>query len=89
MQTLCVRWENEVKSPRKNMLAASPVAPAVKKLPADAGDRGSIPGLGSSPRRRSGNPVQYSCLETQWKEEPGGLRSVQSQRVGHDSSNLA
>ena len=25
----------------------------------------------------------------QWKEEPGGLQSVQSQRVGHDSSNLA
>ena len=27
--------------------------------------------------------------KTQWKEEPGGLQSVQSQRVGHDSSNLA
>ena len=29
----------------------------------DAGDLGSIPGLGRSPRGRHGNPLQYSCLE--------------------------
>ena len=27
------------------------------------GDLGSIPGLGSSPGGRLGNPLQYSCLE--------------------------
>ena len=31
--------------------------------PGDAGDVGSIPGLGRSPGGRHGNPLQYSCLE--------------------------
>ena len=38
----------------------------VKNLPAKVGaigDVGSIPGLGSSPGERNGNPLQYSCLE--------------------------
>ena len=38
----------------------------VKNLPAnarDAGDGGSIPGLGRSPGEGNGNPLQYSCLE--------------------------
>ena len=26
-------------------------------------DPGSIPGLGRSPGKRNGNPLQYSCLE--------------------------
>ena len=34
-----------------------------KNLPATAGDMGSIPRLGRSPRRGNGNPLQYSCLE--------------------------
>ena len=29
----------------------------------NAGDPGSIPGLGRSPGEGSGNPLQYSCLE--------------------------
>ena len=29
----------------------------------DAGDMGSIPGLGISPGGGHGNPLQYSCLE--------------------------
>ena len=28
----------------------------------NAGDPGSIPGLGSSPGEGNGNPLQYSCL---------------------------
>ena len=35
----------------------------VKNLPANAGDSGSIPGLGRSPGVGNGNPTQYSCLE--------------------------
>ena len=31
-----------------------------------------------------GNPLQYSCLENPWIEEPGGLQSIRSQRVRHD-----
>ena len=34
----------------------------VKKVPANAGDMGSIPGLGRSPEEGNGNPLQYSCL---------------------------
>ena len=38
----------------------------VKSLPANAGDirdQGWTPGLGRSPERGHGNPLQYSCLE--------------------------
>ena len=38
----------------------------VKNLPAnaeDAGDYGSIPGLGRFPGEGNGNPLHYSCLE--------------------------
>ena len=35
----------------------------VKNPPANAGDVGSIPGLGRSPGEGNGNPLQYSCLE--------------------------
>ena len=32
----------------------------------------------------NGNPLQYSCLKIPWTEEPGGLQSMGSRRVGHD-----
>ena len=35
----------------------------VKNSPANAGDVGSIPGLGVSPGEGNGYPPQYSCLE--------------------------
>ena len=34
----------------------------VKSSPANAGDMGSIPGSGRSPREGNGSPLQYSCL---------------------------
>ena len=37
----------------------------VKNPPTNAGDsrdKGSVPGLGRSPREGNGNPIQYSCL---------------------------
>ena len=55
----------------------------IKKLPAiigDTRDMGSIPGLGISPGRGNGNPLQYSCLEnsidrgTWWATVHGGLK---------------
>ena len=54
----------------------------LKNLPANAGDirdAGSIPGLGRFPGGGHGNPLQYSCLENPWTEEPGGLQSIRSQ----------
>ena len=40
-----------------------PGGPVVKNPLANAGDSSSIPGSGRSPREKSGNPLQYSCLE--------------------------
>ena len=34
-----------------------------KELVCNAGDLGSIPGLGISPGKGNDNPLQYSCLE--------------------------
>ena len=45
---------------------------------------GLIPRLGRSPGLGNGNPLQYSCLEIPWTEEPGGLQSMELQRAGHD-----
>ena len=56
-----------------------------KAFACSTGDPGSIPGLGRSPGEGNGNPLQYSCLENPMdREEPGGLQSTGSQRVGHD-----
>ena len=41
-----------------------PGGSVVKNPPANAGDTGSIPGLGRSPGGGNGNPLQYSCLGT-------------------------
>ena len=56
----------------------------VKNLPANAGDLGLVFGLGGSPGEGNGNPFQSLALELPWTEEPGGLQSMGSQRVGHD-----
>ena len=45
----------------------------VKNPPANAEDTDLIPGLGRSPGEGNGNPLQYSCLEIPWTEEPGRL----------------
>ena len=50
----------------------------------NAGDPGSIPGTGRSPREGNGNPLHYPCLENLMTEEPGGLQSMGLQRVGHN-----
>ena len=67
------------------------MALAVKKLLANAGDirHGFDPGLRKSPGGARGNPLQYSGLENPWTEEPSGLQSTGSQRIGHGRSNLA
>ena len=37
--------------------------PGGKESACNAGDPGSIPGLGRSSEEGNGNPLQYSCLE--------------------------
>ena len=53
-----------------------PGGSVVKKSACSAEDVGSIPGSGRYPGERNGNPLQYSCLENPWTEEPGGLQSM-------------
>ena len=59
----------------------------VKNLPANTGDirdMGSIPGSGNPLEK--GMAIHSSILAWRipWTEEPGGLQSRGSQRVGHD-----
>ena len=56
-----------------------------KESACDAGDLGSIPGLGRSPGGGHGNPLQYSCLEN-----PHGQRSLAGfSSLGHKESHVA
>ena len=69
-----------------NKLAASvdfPGGSEVKASAHNAGDLGSIPGLGRSPGEGNGNPLQYSCLLIPWTENLVGY-SLWGRRVGHD-----
>ena len=61
-----------------------PGGSVVKNPPANAGDPGSIPGLGRSPREENGYAHQYFAWRILWTEESGGLQSMGLQRVGHD-----
>ena len=62
-----------------------PGGSVVKKLPANAGDTGSISDPGRSPGEGNGNPLQCSCLkEEAWTEEPDVLQFMGSKRVGHN-----
>ena len=51
----------------------------------NAGDLGLISGLGRFPGGGHGNlwPI-FLPGESPWTEEPGGLQSIRSQRIGHD-----
>ena len=44
-----------------------------KESACNAGDLGSIPGLGRFPGKGNGNPLQYSRLKNSMDEETSGL----------------
>ena len=51
---------------RTEQICVTAIVLVVKNFPANAGDirdTGSMPGLGRSPRKGHGNPLQYSCLD--------------------------
>ena len=57
----------------------------MRKEPAcNAGDPDSIPGAGRSPRGGSGHCPSILAWRIPQTEEPGGLESMGSQKVGHD-----
>ena len=62
-----------------------------KESPTSAGDASSVPCLGGSPGERSGNPLQYSCLENlldrgAWKATVHGVakESDKTQRLNNN-----
>ena len=55
-----------------------------KESACNAGEPGSIPGSERSSGEGNGNPLQYSCLENLWTEEPGRPQSMGLQRIGYD-----
>ena len=85
------RWHNLATKQQHGVLTQG--ALVVKNPPSNAGvgDAGLIPGSGRSfsPGEGNGNPLQYSCLENPWTEEPGRRQSIGLQRVRHNWSNLA
>ena len=59
----------------------------VENPPANAGDVGSIPGLGKSPGKGNGNS-SILAWKVPWTEEPEGLQFTGSQRVEQDPDDL-
>ena len=80
-------WEEGKIYPCSKENRASQVALVVKKLPANARVLGFILGLERSPGEGNSNPPSILAREIQWREEPGGLQSLGSQRVGHNLAN--
>ena len=56
----------------------------VKASAWNAGDPGSIPGLGRSPEKEMATHSSTLAWKIPWREEPGKLQSMGSQRFGHD-----
>ena len=61
-------------------LIVFPGGSAGKESACNAGDLGSIPGLGRSPGAGNDNPLQYSCLENSM-DRRAGYQSMGLQRV--------
>ena len=60
-----------------------PDGSVVKTLPANAGDLGSVPGLGISPKKGNSNPLQYSCLGN-LVDRRASYSAWGHEKVGHD-----
>ena len=55
-----------------------------KESTCNAGDAGSIPGLGRSSGEGNGNPLQYSCLGSPMDREAWRATDMGVAGVGHD-----
>ena len=56
----------------------------VKNLPANAGEEGSVLGLGRSPGEGNGNPLQYPCLGNPLESRVWQATVYGVARVGHN-----
>ena len=50
----------------------------------NVGDLSLIPELGRSPEKRKATNSSILAWKIPWTEEPGGLQSIGSQKVGHN-----
>ena len=69
------------------MVLGFPSGSVVKNLPANAGDArdtGSILGFEDPLEKEMATHSSILAWKIPWTEEPGGLQSMGSQRVGHD-----
>ena len=60
------------------------IPPAIQETAYSEGDVGLILGSERSAEKEMTIYSSISVWETLWTEEPGGLQSMGSQRVGHD-----
>ena len=79
----CQRQNENVSSFKKIMkgIMVAQVAPEVKNPSANAGDAGSIPGLGRSFGKGNGNPLQYSYLRNPMDRRACRLQSMGLQKI--------
>ena len=61
-----------------------PGSTAGKESTCNVGDLSSIPGLGWSPEEGMATHSSILAWRIPWTEEPGGLQSMESHRVGHN-----
>ena len=61
-----------------------PGGSVAKNLPASAADMGSSPESGRSLEKEMATYSKIVAWKIPWIEEPGGLQSMGSQRIGHD-----
>ena len=61
----------------------------VKKPPANSGDLNLIPGSGRSLEKGMATHSSILAWRIPWTEEPRGLQSMESQRVGRNSEGLS
>ena len=70
-----------------DVMLGFPNGSAVKDLPANSGDVGSIPELGRSPGGKNGNPPQCSCLENPMDRGAGWATVYGVAKTGPGLSN--
>ena len=66
------------------MSSGSPGGSDGKESACNAGDLGSIPGWKDLLEKIMATPSSILVWRIPWTEEPDGLQSMGSQRVGHD-----
>ena len=88
LKLLHIYSQNNLNFPACNF----PGEAVVKNLTVNAGDAGSLPGIGRSPGGENSNPLRYSCLENSMDRAPWwvtvhGVAKSQTQLITHNWSH--